>query len=413
MSGRYRWALIAVMVLIYGLVSVHPAHKKVLSAKHARDYATYHYAIAEAVDGGDPYDTKALSKRAREDKTRKSVHPYFYPPPFLLGMGWAAPLDLSLAYQVFFWLSQLSILGVLIILRRWIGTPLIVLGVLACTLTPITDSAKMGQANALVLLLAVAGLWRMSGGLIGAAAMAKMSPALYLFAWAARQSWRPVLIACATAVALSLLSLVLVGPEAQWRFYTEVLPGFSSGHYHGLTVKIALPANHSIPDLFNQYWPGPDKHTLSAMAQTGSKITTVCALAALVWLARHKRDTLGDANLYAAFSVLMLIAPVYTYEHHLVAALFPAAALGTALVRRRLGPWAWFLALPAYFFVAWPLYWLRPLQKMAPELKWQLQESKFFGLVVLGLLCAWVAWRSPRVETGPSTGTASSRSPRP
>lgn len=394
-----RAQLVLVFCLAYGLVSVHPAHKRVVGSKHARDYATYHYAVAEALDGGDPYDTQALSKRARADKTRKSVHPFFYPPPFLLGMPWAAGVDLSTGYQIFFWLSQLAILGVLVVMRRWIGAPLILLGLLACTLTPITDSAKMGQANALVLLLSVAGLWRMSGGLVGAAGMAKMSPALYLFAWVARKAWRPVVLACATAVVLSLAALPLVGLESQLRFYTDVLPGFSTGDYHGLTVKIALPANHSIPDLFNQYWPGPDRHTLSDVAQTGSRIVSISVLACLVWLARHRRDALGDANLYAAFSVLMLIAPVYTYEHHLVAALFPAAALGTALIQRRLGLWGWFVAVPAYFFVAWPLYWLRPLQKMAPDFKWQLQESKFFGLVVLGVLCAVVAWRSPIQES--------------
>ena len=398
MSRRVSLIVVAVFALAYGLISVHPAYKRVEKSKHARDYATYHYAVAEAVDGGDPYDTKALSKRARADKTRKSVHPFFYPPPFLLGMPWAAPLELSTAYKAFFWLSQLCILGTLVVMRRWIGAPLILLGVLACTLSPITDSAKMGQANAIVMLLAVAGLWRMNGGLVGAAAMAKMSPALYLFAWAAQKAWRPVMLACATAVVLSLAALPLVGLEHQLRFYTEVLPGFSTGDYHGLTVKIALPANHSIPDLFNQYWPGPDKHSLSQVAQTGSRIVSLLALAGLVFLARHKRDALGDANLYAAFSVLMLIAPVYTYEHHLVAALFPAAALGTALIQRRLGLWGWFVAVPAYFFVAWPLYWLRPLQKVAPGFKWQLQESKFFGLVVLGILCAVVAWRSPKED---------------
>ena len=204
MTRQVRIIVVAVFVLAYGLFSVHPAYKRVAKSKHARDYATYHYAMAEAVDGGDPYDTKALSKRARADGTRRSVHPYFYPPPFLLTMPWAVPLELSTAYKAFFWLSQLCILGTLVVMRRWIGAPIILLGVLACTLTPITDSAKMGQANAIVLLLAVAGLWRMSGSLVGAAAMAKMSPALYLFAWAAQKAWRPVMVACVTAVVLSL-----------------------------------------------------------------------------------------------------------------------------------------------------------------------------------------------------------------
>ena len=59
----------------------------------------------------------------------------------------------------------------------------------------------------LVLLLAVAGLARGSGGLVGAAAMAKMSPALYLVGWLSRRQWRPVVTAGGTAIGLSLLAL--------------------------------------------------------------------------------------------------------------------------------------------------------------------------------------------------------------
>ena len=120
MSRRISLIVVAVLALAYGLVSVHPAYKRVENSKHARDYATYHYAVAEAVDGGDPYDTQALSKRARADKSRKRVHPFFYPPPFLLTMPWAVPLELSTAYKAFFWLSQLCILGTLVVMRRWI-----------------------------------------------------------------------------------------------------------------------------------------------------------------------------------------------------------------------------------------------------------------------------------------------------
>ena len=389
-------ALIIVLVAAYGLMSIWPSWRSVTRSKHGRDYATYHYAVAEALDGGDPYRTRALARRAREDKTRRSVHPFFYPPPFLLGMVWAKPLALLDGYRVFFWLSQVALLGVLWVCRRWFAAPVLLLGVVACTLTPITDSAKMGQANMLVLLLVVAGLWRSNGAVVGAAAMAKMSPALFLFAWVAQKAWRPVLWAIGAAIGLSVLTLPLVGFDEQLRFYTDVLPGFSSGNYHGLRVKIALPANHSIPDIFQQYWRGPDAHTLSDTARIGARVVSLTLLGGLVWLARHKRDALGEACLFGAFSVLMLIVPVYTYEHHLSMMVFPAVALGTALVNGRLGRWTWAAAIPAYFFVAWPLYWLRPLQKEIPALRWYLQESKFFGLLAIGLLCALAAWRSPK-----------------
>jgi hypothetical protein len=77
-------------------------------------------------------------------------------------------------------------------------------------------------------------------------------------------------------------------------------------------------------------------------------------------------------------------------------AVFPAAVVGTALLDGRLGRTGWWFGLSSLFFVAWPLYMLRPLQRMLPALHWWLQESKFFGLVGLALLCVFTALNSPR-----------------
>ena len=105
----------ALFLFAYVGVSGMPAWNKVSKAKSGRDYATYHYAVAEALDGGDPYDTRALSKRARAEKTRKSVHPYFYPPPFLALMTWADLVDLATGYKSFFVLNQLALFGCLVV----------------------------------------------------------------------------------------------------------------------------------------------------------------------------------------------------------------------------------------------------------------------------------------------------------
>ncbi len=389
------WLIIACL-LAYTGVSVVPAWTKVAKATHGRDFATYHYAAAEVLDGGDPYDTRALSRRARAEQTRKRVHPYFYPPPFVLSVLWSPSFELITSYHLWFWLNQALVLLVMAFFRWWFRAPWWVLGGLLLTFTPITDNAKMGQANVLVLALAVAGIWWRNGLLVGAAAMAKMSPALYLVPWVVRGRKWPVLAAMATAVLSSVLALLWIDLETQRRFYTEVLPTFATGQYHGLTVRIGLPANHSVPDLLNQLWPGPDKHTLAPIASSVGKGLSLAMLATLAWLARCRTDKLGDAGVFGAVTVLMLITPVYTYEHHLVMALFPAAVVGAALADGRLGRLGWVVALPAYFFTAWPLYWLRPMQKAMPELHWWLQESKFFGLVILGLLCAMTAWTGRR-----------------
>ena len=101
-------------------VGVWPAWERVKNRKDAADFATYYYATQVAFAGGDPYRTKSLSRAARKDLTRKSVHPYFYPPPFVLGMAWTQPLDLKTAYHAWFWFNQLCLLATLWIFWKWL-----------------------------------------------------------------------------------------------------------------------------------------------------------------------------------------------------------------------------------------------------------------------------------------------------
>ncbi|MEL6349654.1 MAG: glycosyltransferase family 87 protein, partial [Myxococcota bacterium] len=335
------------------------AWRAVSRGAHGRDYATYHYALKAAVDGQDPYNTRDLSRRAKDEGERRAVHPYFYPPPFLWGVLWAAPMGLHDAYKVWFFINQALLVGTLWVLRRWTGVGWLSLGAIAVTLSPIGDSVKMGQANQLVLLLMCVGLWRTSGLWLSAAAMAKMSPALLLAWWGTRHQWRPVLFAVLGAVGLSVLTLPLVGFDQQINFYQNILPGFSDGDYHGLKIPVTLPGNHSIPDVYNQIWPGPTKHRLSGTGQRLSALTSLALLVGLCVVGRTRRDAIGDACLAGAFTVLLVITPAYTYEHHFAFLLLPAVAVVAAVQGQRLPRWGVPLAVASYFFVAWPLNSLR------------------------------------------------------
>lgn len=382
---------LAFVVAYTGLV-VWPSWSQVRGNTSGRDFASYHYAIEVARDGGDPYDTDALNVKMRQEGARRgNINPYFYPPPFLLTMAWDEDYSLSRAMHIYYVMNHVFLLGVLAALWRWFSPPLGVLAGVVLTLGALPDDMKMGQANLLVLLLAVVGLWRTNGLALAGAAMAKMSPALYLAWWAVRRQWVPVIVTIAAAIALSIASLPLVSFEHQVRFFTEVLPRFAGGPYHDLTVPITLPANHSIPDLYNQAFPGPDDYTLSRTARVASGLTNLGLLAGLCAVARRPGDTLSDACMAGAFTVLMTITPVYTYEHHLVFMLLPGVALGTALVRGRLPAVAIFPALLSWALMAHPLSWNPIMTRVAPGLSWFVQESKFFGVVGLGLLCAWAA----------------------
>lgn len=388
---RARDGLIAA-ALVAALVATHgSALQRVERSRSGRDFATYYYAAQAALDGRDPYDRRELGALARQDRTRRSVHPYFYPPPFLLGMVWVAPLSLKAATLTWFFLQELALVGSLVALRRWLRAPWWLLGAVAALYGPLPDNLTMGQVNLTVGLLAIVGLWRGSGTVVGAAAMAKMSPALYLAGWGARGRLRPVVFAGLTAIALSLVSLPVVDLPTQLRFYTEVLPGFSSGAYNGLTVPITLPANHSIPDLANQVWPGPDDHTLSATAATVSRAASLTLLAGLSLVARRARGALATANAFGALTVLLVATPVYTYEHHLAMLLLPLVAAGAAVARGHLARGWWAAWLPAAIVLGLPLQALREAKQAAPAAEWWVQESKFFALALLAVVCVAAA----------------------
>lgn len=382
MSGRTLVFLGLLAHLLFGLV---PAYEKVSTSRGGRDFASYYYAIQVAADGGDPYDTPALSRAARADGTRQSVHPYFYPPPFLLSMAWALPLSLRDAYLGMLVLNELLLLGCVALCLGPFGVAPWAVALLLALYSPIPDNAAMGQANLLALFPALLGLAvapkrpTLGGVLVGAAGMLKMSPALFLLYWALKGRWRPVFATMATAVVLSVATLPLVDLAAQLRFYTEVLPGFPKGDYHGLTVAINLPANHSIPDIFNQLWPGPSKFRLSPEARTAGSVVTVLLLGLWAWRFRGPSVADPDPKAIGALTVLMVILPVYTYEHHLV---FLLLAIGAAATAR-----PGIAAVAAAFFIGWPLEWLRGLSSAVPALALPLKESKFLAeLAIFALL---------------------------
>jgi alpha-1,2-mannosyltransferase len=361
--------------LVFGFM---PAWKKVSSTPGGRDFASYYYAVQVAADGGDPYANRALAQRASADGIRRGVNPYFYPPPFLLTMSWALPLSLPVAYKCMLFLNEALLFGCVGLCVGAFGVAPWAMALVLAFYSPIPDNAWMGQANLLALLPALAGLAIAprrpiaGGALVGVAAMLKMSPALFLLYWVLRRQWRPIAAAVATAVVLSVAALPLVGIGPTLRFYTEVLPGFSAGDYHGLSVPISLPANHSIPDLFNTWFPGPSDTRLSAAARLGGGLVSVTLLAAWAWRFRRPPRQDPDPLALGALTVLMVVLPAYTYEHHLV---FLLLAVGAAATER-----PGLAVLAAGFFLGWPLEWLRATQKVLPAALGPLvRESKFLA----------------------------------
>lgn len=416
MNPARRWlslSLLLVGLAVHGIFQVIPARDAVWHRRNGADFASYYYGYKVAAQGGDPYANPELDRMAKAEHSRTSVRPFFYPPPFLFTMAWVQHYKILAAFRLMLVLNELLLLGCLGVLWAGFGVPAGAIGVLLMVWSPIPDNMKMGQANLIALLPALLGLWiaRLQGAairrwapwvggvLLGTAAMFKMSPALFLLFWAMRREWKPCIAAAATAVGLSLLSLPLVPLATQWEFYTEVLPGFAHGEYHGLTVAISLAGNHSIPDIFNSLWPGPNATSLGKNAILASRIVSVGMLAWWFLRARRLTDVRGTARALGALTVLMVILPTYTYEHHLVFLLLPVGVLIAEVFtkvasaplrellrdRKRL---VWLAcAVLAVALAAPPLHLVKDLSKaVPPELSPLVRESKFIGLMGLFFL---------------------------
>jgi alpha-1,2-mannosyltransferase len=389
--------LIAAALVLHVVLQLGPALDRVQRSPNGRDYASYHYAVHVAADGGDPYDKAALGRAAQAEGTRKTVHPYFYPPPFLLAMAWALPLTLKQGALAMLLLNEALLAACLVLLRRAYAAPLEAIALVLAAYTPIPDNAWMGQANLMALLPALAGLALaprrpVAGGvLVGVAGMFKMSPALFLGYWILRGNWRAAASAAVTAVALSVAALPLVPLPVQLGFYTEVLPGFFAGDYHGLTVPVVMNANHSIPELFARLWPAPSPTALSADARHAGTAVNLALLGLWAWCFRRAPSRPGvasDGPAIAALTILMVVSPAYAYEHHLV------FLLPSALVAAGVLPVALFL--PLFALMAWPLSWLDPASRAVPSLARVFQELKFVAALGFFAALLWSASRHGR-----------------
>ena len=336
-----------------------------------------------------PYDTKNLDKLARIEGTRKHVHPFFYPPPAILPLLWVTPMSLASGAIAFLLFNVLCLFATLYVMHTWLLVSWGTLFSVSILLWPVIDSLKMGQINLFVGLLITLGIRYRSGMAIAMASMTKMAPALIFFGWLAQGRYSAAVRCAIGSVLLSLLATPWISISEQLYFYSVVLPEFLSGAYHGLKIPINIPANHSLPDLYNQLFPAEDVTILSDEAKVLSSVTSVSALCLLLYLSRVYTSIKSVVPMLLSLVCLMLIVPVYCYEHHLSLLLLPVTfCVSTVQVKWRKLSW---LAWVVLGVGGMPLFVLRWVQRKVPMLEWCLQESKWAFIVVVMCCCIWSA----------------------
>ncbi|MFH1467036.1 MAG: glycosyltransferase family 87 protein [Pseudomonadota bacterium] len=382
--------LVAALLLLHLALIVVPSVREVALRPAGGDLASSWCAVRTALDGQDPYDLAALQAPVQAaGHSSKGVEAFLYPPPALLWFLWSAVVSLPLARWLWFGANLGLLAGAVFLLRRWIGARLSTVLMAAALFTPLIDNARMGQVNLLVLLLVLLALQgaderRGLGGVaVAAGFLTKLSPAILVPWLLVRRRWRALLGFAAGAVVLSLLAAPLTGPGASWRFWSEVLPGFSRGHYGQNAYDIVAFRGHSLLRLAVLLIQGQGEVTEPGLAaRIAANMVALGLLGGALWVARPVRSA-REPGIAAALCVVMIVSAPFTWEHHLVLALLPVAVAlhgaRTGLLGRRWRAMAVIAALMLMIPASW---WEKPAW-LFPELFTPCTSAKTLALLAL------------------------------
>lgn len=168
--------------------------------------------------------------------------PYQYTPQFLLLPRTAIALtsDYVALRAVWFALNASLVIGIMLLLATWIGgaagmrvgllTPLVLVSV------PVLHNLQYGQFHLATICLALAaciafdrGRAALGGGLLAAAILAKLFPALLVVPLVARKRWRDLGWTAAFGVAITAVALPVVGSGTFAAFFHYHLPRLANG----------------------------------------------------------------------------------------------------------------------------------------------------------------------------------------
>ncbi|MEM7479985.1 MAG: glycosyltransferase family 87 protein [Acidobacteriota bacterium] len=280
-----------------------------------------------------------------------TVGTFLYPPPLAFVLIPLADFSDLAARQVWFWISQVSLLGAAVVVWRWLGGDRIALvavfSVWALAGT-VQENLVLGQVQPLLLLWFSAALWRVgqrpAGAMawIGLAGAFKIWPAVLCGVAALQKRWRALLVGAVVGGGLVLASqgLLVAISEPPYRSasagFTYGSPATPNLSAPAIALRLATVANAGERPV--GYWArGTDsaRFRLSpGLARLSLGVALLVGLLAggVLWM---HRSLPPDRLLLAALSFALVALPISWYHYQLLQ--FPALAwlLARALRGRR------------------------------------------------------------------------------
>ena len=251
----------------------------------------------------------------------------------------------------------------------------------------------MGQANFVVLLCVLLALLCHSNkrmgltGVFGLGILMKMSPGLLLVFLVVERSW------AVGATLIRVLWVIWCLPRCMARHSSRrfmwtcclVLRRDNTTD----SVPIDMFGNHSLPNLWHQWFPNSGRG-LSGTAQWASRLSSLLLVGVTCFFWRRAaKDSFVATAQWSSVLLLMLLFPVYTYEHHLIWALPAVLVMALAVIQGRTP--RVFVPLILFSCVGWGIslamlkrwtkWWVH--SEYPVPIAWMLQEWKTFSCIVL------------------------------
>jgi alpha-1,2-mannosyltransferase len=299
-------ALLALAATLYVLVMVQAA------GRH-QDLDTYLHAGRDLLAGRSLY-TPFLTHPFPDPTLRPA---FIYPPAFALLVAPLSLLPAGAAAVLWLGTMQAAIAGALVLTcwtlrpRPW-ATVLMITATL--TFYPLWVDAIQGQANGMIVLLSIAGVFllvrgRPMGGLaIGVAAALKLTPALLAVWLLVDRRWRAAMF-CAAGFALVTGLGALARPADSLTFFSRVLPQLAKG--------TAYYSNQSVSGFLKRLFTVNPYTNPIAPLSFEPALAIACAVLLLgFWLVRcNSRDPWSAG---VSFLPLLPLLSSVTWAHHLV-----------------------------------------------------------------------------------------------
>ena len=210
--------------------------------------------------------------------------------------------------------------GLNISLKRWVVFPVITLSLLC---NPLLEQLRQGQLN-LALLLLITGVWgadrsertRTAGILLGLAAAIKLFPGFLIVYFLARRRWGASAWAVATFLAVTVLTIAVLGADAYRDYFKDVLPvvqSFRGGWDNSSLIGYWTRLFDTNPNRARYLWPMQALWEYPTFAWAASAISIACVTSASVWAMRRRVDC--DLSFALALTAMLLVTPI-VWEHY-------------------------------------------------------------------------------------------------